>query len=87
MLVLQVDRATLEERLDRRPADEWGSAPDERALVLRLHETGEDVPDGVAVDATRPLEVVVDEIVRLAGGADDRRAGLLTPLAVRGLAR
>lgn len=66
VLVLEVDRATLEERLDRRPADEWGSAPDERALVLRLHETGEDVPDGIRIDATRPLDVVVDEVVQLA---------------------
>jgi hypothetical protein len=76
VLVLEVDRSTLEERLDQRPADEWGSAPDERALVLRLHQTGEDVPDGTAVDATRPLEVVVDEIVRLAGaGQVTRPAG------------
>ncbi|KRE92930.1 nucleoside kinase [Nocardioides sp. Soil774] len=66
VLVLQVDRATLERRLDERPADEFGATPEQRALVLRVHETQEDVPDGVAVDATRPLEVVVSEIVRLA---------------------
>ena len=67
VFVLEVDRATLEERLDRRTGDEWGADPAERALVLRLHETGEDVPDGVPIDATRPLEVVVDEIVVRAG--------------------
>lgn len=67
VVVLRVDRATLEERLDRRPTGEWGSEPAERDLVLRLHRTQEDVPDGVAVDATRPLAEVVDEILRIAG--------------------
>ena len=67
VFVLQVDRATLEERLDRRTDDEWGADPAERALVLRLHASGEDVPDGVPIDATQPLEVVVDEILRIAG--------------------
>lgn len=72
VFVLQVDRATLEQRLDLRTGDEWGADPDERALVLRLHETGEDVPDGIAIDATRPLDDVVDEIVRLAGATAQR---------------
>ena len=44
---------------------EWGSTPEQRDLVVRLHESGEDVPrDAIAVDATRPLAVVVDEILR-----------------------
>jgi broad-specificity NMP kinase len=63
VVVLTVDRATLLRRLDARPPGEWGAEPAERALVVRLHETGEDVPDGVAVDATRPLERVVDEVL------------------------
>ena len=66
VFVLQVDRATLEQRLDRRPDDEWGSAPDERALVLRVHQTGEDTPSGTPIDATAPLADVVDEILRRA---------------------
>lgn len=67
VFVLEVDRATLEQRLDLRPSDEWGSQPDERDLVLRLHETGEDTPTGTTIDATAPLSDVVDEILRLAG--------------------
>jgi broad-specificity NMP kinase len=65
VVVLTVDRATLLRRLDARPPGEWGAEPAERALVVRLHETGEDVPDGVAVDATRPIERVVDEVLRV----------------------
>ncbi|QIG43696.1 nucleoside kinase [Nocardioides anomalus] len=67
VFVLQVDRETLARRLDARPPGEWGSAPAERELVLRLHTSGEDVPAGVAVDATRPLAEVVDELLRRAG--------------------
>lgn len=66
VLVLELDRATLVERLAARPADEFGADPEQRALVLRLHASREDLPDGVAVDATRPLAEVVDEIERLA---------------------
>jgi hypothetical protein len=52
-------------RLAQRPEDEWGGRPEERELALRLHRTREDLPaDGVAVDATAPLERVVDEILR-----------------------
>lgn len=66
VVVLEVDRPTLLRRLDARPADEFGSEPAERALVLHLHETGEDVPpSGVRVDATAPLATVVDEVLRL----------------------
>jgi hypothetical protein len=66
VFVLQVDRSTLEQRLDQRPDDEWGSAPDERALVLRVHQTGEDTPTGTPIDATAPLADVVDAILRRA---------------------
>lgn len=64
VFVLEVDRRTLLERLDRRPDDEWGARPEERHLVLRVHRTGEDVPAGTPIDATRPLAEVVDEIER-----------------------
>src|SRR6478672_6946921 len=70
VLVLELDRATLLERLAARPADEFGASPEERELVLRLHASREDLPAGVAVDATRPLEAVVDEIVALATARD-----------------
>jgi hypothetical protein len=67
VFVLEVDLDTLLRRLDQRPDDEWGARPSERALIVRLHGTREDVPPGTIVDATRPLPMVVDEILRLAG--------------------
>jgi broad-specificity NMP kinase len=64
VFVLAVDRPTLERRLDGRPVDEWGGRAEERELVLRLHATGEDTPEGTVIDATAPIGTVVDEILR-----------------------
>lgn len=64
VFVLEVDVETLDQRLDSRPADEFGNAPEERAFVLRLLRTREDLPvDGVSIDATRPVADVVDDIL------------------------
>jgi hypothetical protein len=65
VFVLEVDLDTLNARLDGRPEDEWGSREAERRLILRLHQTREDLPQGVAVDATVPVAQVVDEILLL----------------------
>ena len=72
VFVLEVDIDTLHRRLDDRPDSEWGGGrPVERALVVRLHQTKEDLPsDGIAIDATAPVAQVVDEIVRLASRSD-----------------
>ena len=67
VFVLRVDAGTLERRLARRPPGEFGGRPEERELALRLHRTGEDVPEGVEIDATQPLAAVVDRILELAG--------------------
>jgi hypothetical protein len=68
VFVLEVDLETLNRRLGERPEDEWGGKQSERELILRLHQTREDIPrDGMAIDATRPLTRVVDEIIRRAG--------------------
>jgi len=66
VFVLDVDEDTLVRRLDERPNDEFGARPPERAVIMRLHRTGEDVPSGIRVDATRPLSQVVDDVLRLA---------------------
>jgi len=64
VFVLEIDAETLNRRLDARP-DEFGNQPEERALVLRLHRTREDLPSGgVSIDATRSVTEVVDEILR-----------------------
>lgn len=68
VFVLDVDLDTLHRRLDQRSAHEWGSKPSERELIVRLHRTREDIPGhGVMIDATSPLEDVVDEILRHVG--------------------
>lgn len=67
VFVLEIDADTLIRRLDERPHDEFGARAAERELVLRLHRTQEDVPDGIRIDATRPLAAVVDSILATAG--------------------
>jgi len=65
VFVLEVDSETLNQRLLVRPDDEFGSKQEEREFVLRLHQSREDIPaNGIAVDATAPIERVVDEILR-----------------------
>ncbi len=66
VFVLEVDLATLNRRLDERPDAEWGGGkPTERQLIMRWHQTKEDVPEnGVVINATAPIERVVDEILR-----------------------
>lgn len=66
MFILDVDRETLERRIDMRSEDDWGAKKSERDLILRLHQTNEDIPkNGIIIDATAPIEHVVDEIIRL----------------------
>jgi hypothetical protein len=66
VFVLEVDRDTLNRRLDARPDDEWGGGkPVDRDRILRWHETRGDVPENaVIIDATAPVEEVVDDILR-----------------------
>jgi hypothetical protein len=65
VFVLDVDIDTLNRRLDTRPKEEFGGRPEERALILRLHSTKEDVPrTAITIDATAPVACVVDDILR-----------------------
>lgn len=64
VFVLEVDLDTLMRRLAERPETEWGGSSAERQHTSRLHATQEDVPKGgVTIDATAPIERVVDEIL------------------------
>lgn len=65
VFVLEVDIDTLNRRLDERLENEWGGKKAERKLIARLHQTKEDIPkNGIIIDATAPIEHVVDEIIR-----------------------
>ena len=67
VFVLEIDRDTLDRRLDERAEDEWGGRQAERELTLRLHRTKEDIPtSGTVIDATAPIARVVDEILATA---------------------
>lgn len=66
VFILEVDLATLHRRLDERPDEEWGGGvPVERDRIVRWHEPKAGVPqNGIVIDATAPIERVVDEILR-----------------------
>ena len=65
VFVLDIDTITLKQRLSERPVDEFGGRQSERELILRLHATKEDIPPtGIVIDATAPIERVVDEILQ-----------------------
>ena len=74
VFVLDVDLDTMNRRIDERVArdpTDWGGRPEERELAVRLHQTKEDSPNnGIVIDATRPLEQVVDEILTRTRKAD-----------------
>lgn len=67
VFVLDADWPTLEARLRTR-RDEWGETEAERTMTRELHRTGRDLPArGVRIDATQPLDAVVDEILSHCG--------------------
>ena len=72
VFVLEVDRDTMNRRIDERVAldpTDFGGKPEERELAMRLHQTKENIPkNGIIIDATAPLARVVDEILRLSDG-------------------
>ena len=71
VFVLDIDLDTLNRRLDQRSGDEFGAERSERDLIVRLHRTKEDIPtNGITIDATAPLDRVVDEIIRRAEKID-----------------
>lgn len=64
VLVLTVDRDTLERRLIARPADEFGGTPAERTFVMQLHSSEADIPQAATrIDATQPLDAVIAAIL------------------------
>ena len=74
VFVLEIDLETLNRRIDERVAldpTDWGAKPAEREIIARLHQTKEAIPrSGVTIDARRPLEQVVDEILSKCREAD-----------------
>jgi broad-specificity NMP kinase len=70
VFVLEVDLDTLQQRVRGRGDDEFGAKPEEWAMLASLHATKEDIPkDAVIIDATRPIDRIVDEILSHCRGA------------------
>jgi shikimate kinase len=81
VIYLEVDERTLRHRLATRTSNDFGKAPHELAAIIGWHRTHADAhrrTGAVVVDATRPLALVVDDvvaIVREVASATGLRAG------------
>jgi hypothetical protein len=63
---LHIDDDTMRRRLQERTNNEFGKQPEEVELMLRLNRSDEKPAGAIDVDATQPLNQVVDELLRLA---------------------
>lgn len=63
---LWIDDDTMRRRLRERTNNEFGKEPEEVELMLRLNQANEKPAGSIDIDATQPLEQVVDELLRLA---------------------
>ncbi|WP_112246085.1 AAA family ATPase [Kribbella monticola] len=64
VFVLDVDTETLKHRLTSRAPADWGGTAEEKAKILHLHTTKEDIPEGQVINTNRPLPEVVDAILQ-----------------------
>jgi hypothetical protein len=63
---LRIDDDTMRRRLEARTDDDWPLGQKGVELMLELNRRGERLVGAIDVDATRPLDQVVDELLRLA---------------------
>ncbi len=63
---LRIDDATMRRRLEARTEDDWPLGQAGVDLMLELNRSDEGPAGAIDVDATRPLDQVVDELLRLA---------------------
>jgi gluconate kinase len=63
---LRIDDDTMRRRLEARTDDDWPLGPAGVKLMLELNRWGERPAGAIDIDATRPLDEVVDELIRLA---------------------
>ena len=63
---LRIDDDTLRRRLQGRTAEDWDLGPEAIEYMLGLNRDDDGPPGAIQIDATRPLDNVVDEILRLA---------------------
>lgn len=62
---LRIDDDTMRRRLEARTDDDWPLGRDGVELMLELNRSDEGPAGAIDVDATRPVDQVVDELLRL----------------------
>jgi len=62
---LRIDDGTMRRRLEGRTDDDWPLGAAGVELMLTLNREGEHFAGAIDVDATRPLDEVVDQLLRL----------------------
>ena len=70
---LRIDDDTMRRRLQERTDDDWLLGQEGVERMLRLNRSDEKPAGATDVDATQPLNQVVDELLRLASYASARR--------------
>jgi gluconate kinase len=83
---LRIDDDTMSRRLQERTNNDFGKQPEDAELMLRLNRSDEKPAGAIDVDATQPLEQVVDELLRLANCRSVTSASTLTPWSKQGSA-
>ena len=83
---LRIDDDTMRRRLQERTNNDFGKQPEEVELMLRLNRSDEKPAGAIDVDATRPLDQVVDEVLRLANCSTLPSDSTLPPWSNRGSA-
>ena len=63
---LRIDDDTMRRRLKERTEDDWSGGQEGVELMLELNKSDEGPPGAIDIDATQPLNRVVDELLRVA---------------------
>ncbi len=81
---LRIDDDTMRRRLQERTNNDFGKQPEELELMLTLNRNDERPAGAIDIDATQPLDQVVDEVLRLANCGTVASDSTLTPWSKRG---
>ena len=76
---LRIDDDTMRRRLHERTNNDFGRQPEELELMLMLNRSDEKPAGAIDVDATQPLDQMVDELLRLADCATAASDSTLAP--------
>ena len=84
VFILRIDDDTMRRRLRERTNNDFGKQPEEVELMLGRNRSGERPAGAIDVDATKPLDQVVDEVLRLADCRTETSDSPPTPWSRRG---